>query len=264
MDCPQIQNELPVYQSGELPAADAERVRQHLAGCANCRQALDELSQTATLLKSQFAAAHAHQEVPSAVWEKLETSLRATEKPRRLLTPRRFGIAAAALVLALLAVLLFIPPVSARVGALLSSWLRIDVPGSQTTLTIDDFSAFTPWAPTWLPAGFDLTTSGTYIAPGVDELSLIYAKGKQQIVLLQRKESSPAPLPVGIAVGWGEVRGVYDDISPTIPPEITVQFPGEPVRLLAWKQGGLSFVLYSNLEKDAMLRVAESLRQVQR
>jgi hypothetical protein len=266
INCPMIRDELAAYQNGELSTLEAERISEHLRGCASCRMELELLRQTGALLRLRFAAANKRLLASTPTWQS-RPWVAGPGSPRRRTTASRgsrLGMGAAALVLALIAALLFLPPVSARVGQLLGGWLGFSVPGTHTRLEIEGFSAFTPWAPAWLPAGFDLSTSGTHTAPGVDELLLSYTRGNEKLLLIQRKESTPAALPEGIAESWEGAQGVYVDTVSAIPAEIAAQFPGEMPHLLAWEQDGLRFELYANLAKETLLRTAQSLQRVER
>ncbi|MFH1732635.1 MAG: zf-HC2 domain-containing protein, partial [Planctomycetota bacterium] len=52
MKCEEIKELLSEYVDGELPAADAASVGQHLAGCDACRAEFEALRQTAALVRS--------------------------------------------------------------------------------------------------------------------------------------------------------------------------------------------------------------------
>ena len=74
-----VERLLTRYADGELPARQARRVDSHLATCARCRSALDEIRFSASLVR-QLSAVTA----PPAVWKGIEAGLTQPERERRL------------------------------------------------------------------------------------------------------------------------------------------------------------------------------------
>ncbi len=90
--CGQYAERLVDFADGELPAAEARRVAEHLAGCPACRQRL-------TALRQSLAAA---QEVwQSAAAELINTGPQARRPARRWWPRAGIGVAAAFLLLVL-------------------------------------------------------------------------------------------------------------------------------------------------------------------
>src|SRR5690606_20212543 len=127
-------------------------------------------------------------------WTKIQTRLETRgQKPTSL----HFSRIALMVVVILLVSLVLVPPVYARLGEIIGRWLRIQVPSSGTMVTIDNFQGFTPFIPSTLPDGFDLTTTGIHSGPDSDELLLTYTRGNDVFLLVQNKPAGPVNLPRG-------------------------------------------------------------------
>jgi anti-sigma factor (TIGR02949 family) len=74
MDCQRIQENLSAWLDGELPPAEMETLRRHLAECAACRQVADELRSVAALLKNARRQA-APPELAEEVQSRLERDM---------------------------------------------------------------------------------------------------------------------------------------------------------------------------------------------
>jgi len=73
-----VENSLPRYCDGELSQADRRSVDAHLATCARCRTALDEIQFSARLVR-QLSVVSA----PPSVWNGIESALSAPDRRRR-------------------------------------------------------------------------------------------------------------------------------------------------------------------------------------
>ena len=69
-ECPKIEPDLTAYLTGDLPAARASAIRDHLARCEGCRASAQELATTLDLLRGALAAS-------PAVPERLDPARRA-------------------------------------------------------------------------------------------------------------------------------------------------------------------------------------------
>lgn len=74
-----VEHLLTRYADGELPARKARRVDSHLATCARCRSALDEIRFSASLVRQLRPVA-----APPAVWKGVEAGLRQPGRERQL------------------------------------------------------------------------------------------------------------------------------------------------------------------------------------
>jgi hypothetical protein len=90
-----VQDNLDAYVAGGLPAQDLGRVAQHVADCADCKQALAQAQQLETTMAELFADAR-----PDAkLEERMIRGLRKVSVPMRWPAWTRFAIGAAAVVM---------------------------------------------------------------------------------------------------------------------------------------------------------------------
>jgi predicted anti-sigma-YlaC factor YlaD len=89
-----VENSLPRYCDGELSAADRSRVDAHLATCARCRTALEDIQFSARLVR-QLGVVSA----PQSVWHGIEAALSTPDRRH----PAAYGIRWAAACVAMLA-----------------------------------------------------------------------------------------------------------------------------------------------------------------
>lgn len=106
-ECTAVQTQLPEYLAGEADTATSAQLRQHLAGCADCRQALAELS---PLIHDLNQLARAFPAPPAGLAAQALNRARAEAKPagrrveswRTLLRPTAVAGLAAAVLFALI------------------------------------------------------------------------------------------------------------------------------------------------------------------
>jgi predicted anti-sigma-YlaC factor YlaD len=86
-----VERALPRYCDGELSIADRQRVDAHLATCARCRTALDEIQFSARVVR-QLSLVHA----PASVWNGIEAARSAPDKRRSVAYGLRWAVACGA------------------------------------------------------------------------------------------------------------------------------------------------------------------------
>ncbi len=262
MNCRSVTKMLPAYFVENLEAEQAQAVQQHLQTCLDCQSALAHLSALDTHLKDTLGRHMQHLDPPSNAWSGIQAKISAGTQH----APANLRLVRIALVIAVLflAALPVAPSVFARLEEIAQNWLQIRVPSSDTTVTLDNFEAFTPWAPSTLPAGFDLTTSGVHLNPDSQELQLIYARGTDQFLLVETNAAGHDDLSQGLPVVLGTQHGTLFDPAGVIDESYSAVFPHGEVRLLAWEQKDIRIRLYSNMPVEDILQFARSMRPVQR
>lgn len=262
MNCQSIQNKLPVYFSDGLDSGMRQAVESHLEGCSDCRTYLTGIYRVDTAFKESVKRKMASQAPPGDAWEKIAARLPSqNSRPMQSLRFRQIALAAA---IVLLFSLLFIPPVYARLEKIFSGWLVIQVPHSGTTVTIDNFQAFTPYIPTYLPTGFDLTTTGTHTSPDGQELELTYARGKDIFLLVEKNQANPTVASDGTTVDLSGAKGILLDPANSIEEQYRATFPAGTIRVITWYQEGILINLYSNMPVEDMVWFARSMQPVQK
>ncbi len=105
-----------------------------------------------------------------------------------------------------------VPPVrtlAARVGDWVGSWFEFKTPGTGSTLGIGGFEAFTPYAPQYLPEGFDSSGSGGATAPDLDQLSLTYSRDEMFVTVIQSTGAGAGGLPRGEYVYLSGIAAIF-------------------------------------------------------
>jgi anti-sigma factor RsiW len=92
-------NRLAAYADGELDPAERDRVEQHLAGCAECRQSLGDI-RTGIALASNLRPEPMPAELAARLRQQLTAANPATAPGARVIRTWRYAAAAAVLVLA--------------------------------------------------------------------------------------------------------------------------------------------------------------------
>ena len=80
-----VEQSLTRYEDGEMSAAERERIDAHLATCARCRAALEQIQFSATLVRHLGTVS-----APSSVWPEIDAAL-ARSEPRGVRVPLVFG-----------------------------------------------------------------------------------------------------------------------------------------------------------------------------
>jgi hypothetical protein len=285
MKCAQINSHFVAYLSDEIPASEKDAIRAHLGECASCQRALQLLSDLEIRLTRHLHLQAEQVEPASQAWNTLQH--RVSQEGRggafnayhSLGNRFRFeGLAPRQLALALLVILVLLwatPPgqtLAARIGDWVGTWFQFDTPGTGSSMGIGGFEAFTPYAPHYLPEGFDSSASGGHTAPDLDQLSVTYSGGEQFVTLIQSAGPGAGDLPEGEYIYIGGITGVFVRVFATSSEQLQQKIPNIPIvtnfdygtsSLLAWSSGDIKIELISNLPEIEMIKIAGSLEVVE-
>ena len=280
MNCTQTNSRFVAYLSGELPLKERAAIQAHLAECANCRGELAVLANLETQLTRHLNLQAEQVSSATQSWGSLQSRLaqehsgQAFEAFRSFANRVRFEWPAARKwVLALLIILILwtAPPVrtlAARLGDWVGTWFQFNTPGTESSMGVGGFEAFTPYVPQYLPTGFDSSGLGSTTAPGLDQLALTYSDGDQFVTLLQSKGTGTERLPQEKSITINGQTGVFVRVFATSGEQLQQQIPSIPVvtnfdysttSLLAWHLGEVKIELISNLPETEIMKIAGSL-----
>jgi hypothetical protein len=145
-------------------------------------------------------------------------------------------------------------------------------PGGQSQAEIGGFGAFTPYHATYLPEGFQLSGMGGSSAPGVETITLGYNQREKFVDLAQSAGPELEALPQGELLRLKSGTAVFVENFASSAQDLQVKMPGISIvieydytntNLLVWDMGELRVQMISNLTKDEMVRIAESLAPMQ-
>ncbi len=198
---------------------------------------------------------------------------------------RRFAYATLLLVTIFLGTVSLIPSARAYMQAKIIDWFHYQVPGTQSSQGIGNFEAFTPYAPTYLPAGYDGQMQGTSSAwPDYEALELAYSRRDWQFVkLIQSNWPDLDDLPPGKQVMVdgrpglliSDLRSLDGIIIPYLGDGIPLMdvylnsldirqmesFDAAQARVLIWHIDDVKFELFTNgLSEAELLLIANSMQ----
>lgn len=281
MNCSQINSRLVAYLHGEVSPSDEGAIKAHLAVCTICQGELQMLAdlETRLALHLHLQAEQVHP-VPQA-WNPLQSRISLEGAggafeglqsiSSRFLMQKQATRRLVLVLMLILALLLAAPPtwtLAARIGDWVGSWFHFITPGTECSMSVGDFKAFTPYAPHYLPEGFDCGGIGGTTAPGFDRLELTYSHGEQFVTLLQSKGPVLDELPPGSLVQVNGETGVFVRVFATSSEALHQKIPSIPIvknldygltSLLAWRIGEINLELVSNLPEEEILKIARSL-----
>lgn len=262
MNCQSVKNLLPAFYLADVAPHQRQAVERHLISCTDCQASLANLSAIDQHFQAAVTRQMDHLTPPSNTWKRIQAKM-ITRNQKPATNLRLVWLALAAAVIIVLSTLA-VPPVNARLEEIARRWLLIQVPSSGTTVTIADFQAFTPWIPSSLPAGFDLTTTGIHTRSDSEELQLTYSSGADVFLLVQTNQNSSPSLPDGKTVDLGTVEGKLIDPAGVVEEQYRTAFISGSIRLLIWEQDGILISLYSNMPVENMLQFARSMGPLQK
>ena len=260
-----VQKLLPAYLAGQLTPTEKETVAAHLAHCAVCREHMDSLADAETRIRLALQRQILHLPLPDGAWARLQAGLPTTGRAvRQPAATRRPALAFLAVAAVLAAAGLIFSPASAQLGDWVSRWLHIGVPNTGTQVDVSSFTAFTPLVPGYLPAGFDLTTTGIHQAPDEAVFALIFARRAERIVLVQRIMPRGAVALTGTPIALEHADGLLITDLSQMNQEYTAEFKASAPVLLVWDQQGIHVELYASLDAAGLTRIANSMAPAQR
>jgi len=288
MNCREVLPRINAYLDEEVSPSEKTLIQSHLATCQSCRQDLESLNHLQNTLRQQLQARAAQAAPSPQAWSLVQAALPADRSKEPIqkkvsrpfyrpslpffgnLTFQKAGVA----FLILLALVVAIPSVSAKVQSWVGTWFSFSSPDGKDFSAIGGFTAFTPYHATYLPKGFNHSGIGATTGwPDYEALELTYErKGGQFFTLLESKGGEAQGLPSGEAVYVGQSPAVFQPSFATSAAELVSKKPGLSIvtefdysqtNLLTWYIGEVRIEMFSNLSKAAMVKIAESLVPMQ-
>jgi len=276
MKCDETRMHLAAYMHNEVTQSEKSLIQTHLAGCDDCRQLLENLGNVEEQLMKNITEKAERVSPPEYAWESLQAQIGnggSTVGGRRIFgkslaaqgASRRLAWALAVLLL----LVLLSPPAWALAGRL-REWL-----GSYSSFKVQDlaggiggFEAFTPYAPTYLPKGFNGLGLGGTTGPDFDQFELTFSQKDRFVTLLQRTGTNLTAIPEGDPISILGQNGVYLPGFAESAQEVTQKFPGisttvefdySQIDVYVWDMGEIRMELITNLPYEEALRIAQSL-----
>jgi hypothetical protein len=286
MNCRDVSKQIPAYLDGEVSLSEKQLIQAHLADCNNCQKEFEAIAMLRKNVSQQLKA-HAASVAPSPqAWTRLEAALADSPQPQPIFAKlvqsissgRWFSVGRwttqklVAVLLVAIALILITPPVWARLEPLITSWFGFTSPDGKSEGAIGGFTAFTPYQATYLPKGFQQSLLGSTTTPDMESLELGYENKEQFIILVQSKGADAKILPLGEDVRVISYPAIFIpsfatslwDLQQKRPTISTVtNFNYANTHLLTWFLGEIKVEMFSNLSKEEMLKVAESLEPMQ-
>lgn len=288
MNCREVLPRINAYLDKEVSPSEKKLIQAHLAICQSCQQEVVSRNHLQNTLRQQLKARVAQAAPSPQAWSRVQAALPANRSkepiPKKvsLLSARptlpffgRFTFQKVGLVfLIVLALVVAIPTVRAKVESWAGTWFSFSSPDGENFSAIGGFTAFTPYHATYLPKGFKHSGIGTATRwPDYEALELTYdRKGGQFFTLLESKGGDAQGLPSGEDVYIGESPGVFIVSFATSSTELVSKKPGLSIvtefdysqtNLLTWFMGEVRIEIFSNLTKAEMVKIAESLAPMQ-
>ena len=283
MNCDQVNPQLTAYLHHQVTPSEGEIIQNHLAGCAACRQILEDLMALDYHLTTFYQIKAGSVYPTPLAWEGIRRRLGqkrgrtkgmvSTEGKSRLVFGKlgeKRSFKQLVIALTVLLLILLAPPAWALAGQL-REWLNpyYNFKVQELEAGIRGFEAFIPYYPTYLPKGFSSLGMGGNTGPDWDQLELTFSRRDRFVTLLQSVGLKENGLfngePVNIN-GWDviyipdfansieELHQVFPNVS------ITTDFDYSNLDLLTWYIDDIQVDLITNLPFGESLKIAKSLK----
>jgi anti-sigma factor RsiW len=248
MQCSECRDALDAFLDDELAPADRARVTNHLAGCAECAQAFDELGAVSRRLQEGLVQHRA----PDVLKARIRAAIadRVADAPRR---SRRhwLPLAAAGVLIAVsssAATLLAVrrsPAANPVAAAVLESHVRSLLPGHLLDVASNNQHNVKPW--------FDGRIDLSPPVPSLDSAGFRLAGGRLDYV-------ASHPAAVVVYARRQHVINVYSWAEPGAnTPPVTTESHG--YHLVSWDNGGVEFWAVSDLNVAELSQLVALLRR---
>lgn len=242
MECKESRDQISAFADGELDAATAGRLTQHLAHCPDCAKACEQL----LALRAAVSKHGVRHVAPAALQQRLRQALQEETKESKA-SPRgrkwaqlpwawiNFGVASAstAALVVTLALYLSVPSDAERLDQeIVASHFRSLMPDHLADVASSDQHTVKPWFSGKLdfsPPVVDLAQAGFPLVGG----RLDYIKQRPVAALAYRRHQHVLNLYV-----WP------DQAQRDAPPRLTVK---QGYHLLRWSRSGMEYRLISDL-----------------
>jgi hypothetical protein len=286
MNCRELCKQIPSYMDGEVSPSEKALIQAHLADCPGCQNEFEALAVLRKDLRHHLKVQAASVAPLPQAWTELVAALDDTVQPqptfskliqtfsnaRHLYLGRWTARRLAAALLVVIAMVVIAPPVWARLEPIITNWFSFTSPDGKSEGAIGGFTAFTPFHATYLPDGFQQSLLGSSTSPDLESLELGYDKKEKFVILVQSKEANIAALPEGEDVrvlsypasfmpSFATSLEEFQKERPTI--STVTEFDYSNTNLLTWFLGEIRIEMFSNLTKEEMIKVAESLEPMQ-
>lgn len=287
MNCKEVNGRLLSYIHGEVTPSEKRLITAHLSACLECTAKLESMESLESRVRRHIQQRVERVAAPASGWQALQARL--DKEPvsgsngfLSALRPPFFGLPlsgwqfAAAAFLVFLALFTLTPAVRAQMQAqiqqIAGGWFNFSSPDGQSQAEIGGFSAFTPYHATYLPEGFQLSGMGGSSAPDKETITLGYNNQEKFVDLAQSAGTPLQALPQGEHLVLNGSTAVFvedfarsaQELQEKIPAiSIVIEYDYTHTNLLVWDMGKIRLQMLSNLPKDEMVRIAESLAPMQ-
>jgi anti-sigma factor RsiW len=237
MRCADCQEALDAYLDGELPFTEQQRVRDHIAACAECATAYETLASTVRTLKEGLVRHNA----PDVLKARIRSSLGASNLEPEVAKPVRrswMRLAAAGVLIAVVSSGVTVAALRSTSGdrpaeqALLDSHIRSLMPGHLTDVASTNQHNVKPW----FNGRLDMSPS----VPNLDSAGFILTGGRLDYV-------DRRPVAAVVYMRRQHVINVYSWPTPSAADQTAREVTRNGYHLVRWRSGGTELWAVSDL-----------------